>query len=84
MTEVSRQAHPDDAGIRGRRRGHELEGSIGAAVVHEHDLVRSARQVVEHLREALEKLREDRFLVVEGDRDRDAPIHAATFGFPLK
>ena len=71
MSEVAREPDADDARVGRGRLDDQLERPVRASVVDEDDLVRAARQVVEHCREPPGELGEHLFLVVDGDRNRE-------------
>jgi hypothetical protein len=79
VPEVPRQPNAHDARVAGTRRDDEVERPIGTAVVNEDDLVRPAAHAVQYRSQPADELGQHRFLVVDGDRDRDARLdHRAT------
>jgi hypothetical protein len=84
VAEVARQRDDDEPRVAARRRLEQLERVIGAAVVHEDDLVRAARDRIEHGAEASQQLGDARRLVVERDRDGEPEARAHRRARPLK
>jgi hypothetical protein len=72
VSEVPRQANADEARVGCRGLEDQLPGLVRAAVVHEHDLVGAAGELVEDGRDAANELGEDLVLIVNRDRNRES------------
>jgi hypothetical protein len=67
MAEVSRERHDPDPAIPTGRFEHQPSSAVGAAIVHENDLMWSAVECVQNLPEASQELGQYFLFVVDRD-----------------
>src|SRR6266545_4663648 len=72
MAEVPRQGHNQEARIMAGSLAQDFHRVVGATVVDENDLVRTSRHIVEHGSGATQQLRDNSFLVIDGNGQRYA------------
>ena len=84
VAEVAGQRHPHDPRVPRGRGDDGGKGPVGAAVVHEHDLVGAARELVQDRADPAQELRKDLLFVVQRDRDGDPRRSGHGRRLPLK
>jgi len=69
VAKVPGERNHHNPGILARGLAQHFKGLVGAPIVHENDFVRATRQIFEHFPQPQQKLQQNRYLIVDGNRD---------------